>query len=142
MEVTSENLETAYFGLRFSSSPVLSSHAFFENAGGSFPCRQVVDRLHRFYTDRKVQPYAPYPGAEAGGAEMDEARTRLAEMMGVAREEVSFGPSTSANTYVLAQAVRQWLRSPMGIRRRNRWQSPRTRFSLVLESRFVLESPQ
>ena len=92
------------------SSPVLSSHAFFENAGGSFPCRQVVDRLHRFYTDRKVQPYAPYPGAEAGGAEMDEARTRLAEMMGVAREEVSFGPSTSANTYVLAQAVRQWLR--------------------------------
>ena len=92
------------------SSPVLSSHAFFENAGGSSPCQQVVDRLHRFYLDRKVQPYGPYPGAQAGGAEMDEARTRLAAMMGVAPEEVSFGPSTSANTYVLAQAVRQWLR--------------------------------
>lgn len=92
------------------ASPVLSTHAFFENAGGSYPCRQVVERLHRFYTDRKVQPYAPYPGAREGGAEMDEARTRLAAMMGVAREEVSFGPSTSANTYVLAQAVRQWLR--------------------------------
>ncbi len=92
------------------SSPVLSSHVFFENAGGSYPCQQVVDRLHRFYLDRKVQPYGPYPGAEAGGAEMDEARTRLAAMMGVPREEVSFGPSTSANTYVLAQAVRQWLR--------------------------------
>ncbi|PLL11374.1 nitrogen fixation protein NifS [Tabrizicola sp. TH137] len=91
------------------ASPVLSSHAFFENAGGSYPCAQVVDRLHRFYTDRKVQPYAPYPGAQAGGAEMDEARSRLAAMMGVAREEVSFGPSTSANTYVLAQAVRKWL---------------------------------
>jgi selenocysteine lyase/cysteine desulfurase len=91
------------------SSPVLSSHAFFENAGGSYPCRQVVDRLTRFYNDRKVQPYGPYPGAQAGGAEMDEARERLAAMMGVAREEVSFGPSTSANTYVLAQAVRKWL---------------------------------
>jgi selenocysteine lyase/cysteine desulfurase len=91
------------------ASPVLSTHAFFENAGGSFPCRQVVDRLHRFYTDRKVQPYAPYPGAQAGGAEMDDARTRLAALMGVKREEVSFGPSTSANTYVLAQAVRKWL---------------------------------
>lgn len=91
------------------ASPVLSTHAFFENAGGSYPCRQVVDRLHRFYIDRKVQPYAPYPGAQAGGEEMDEARTRLAAMMGVAREEVSFGPSTSANTYVLAQAVRKWL---------------------------------
>ncbi len=91
------------------SSPVLSSHAFFENAGGSYPCVQVVDRLTRFYRDRKVQPYGPYPGAQAGGAEMDEARERLAAMMGVAREEVSFGPSTSANTYVLAQAVRKWL---------------------------------
>jgi selenocysteine lyase/cysteine desulfurase len=91
-------------------SPVLSSHAFFENAGGSYPCRQVVDRLTRFYTDRKVQPYGPYPGAQAGGAEMDEARTRLSALMGVATKELSFGPSTSANTYVLAQAVRQWLR--------------------------------
>jgi len=91
------------------ASPVLSSHAFFENAGGSYPCRQVVERLTRFYTDRKVQPYGPYPGAQAGGAEMDEARQRLAAMMGVVAEEVSFGPSTSANTYVLAQAVRKWL---------------------------------
>ena len=92
------------------ASPVLSTHAFFENAGGSYPCAQVVDRLHRFYTDRKVQPYGPYPGAQAGGAEMDEARERLSAMMAVARDEVSFGPSTSANTYVLAQAVRVWLR--------------------------------
>jgi selenocysteine lyase/cysteine desulfurase len=96
------------------ASPVLSSHAFFENAGGSYPCRQVIDRLTRFYTDRKVQPYGPYPGAQAGGAEMDEARTRLAAMMGVADDEVSFGPSTSANTYVLAQAVRSWLKGTGG----------------------------
>ncbi len=87
-----------------------ASHAFFENAGGSYPCAQVVDRLHRFYTERKVQPYGPYPAAQAGGAEMDEARARLAAMMGVAGPQVSFGPSTSANTYVLAQAVRRWLR--------------------------------
>lgn len=92
------------------SSPLLASHAFFENAGGSYPCGQVVDRLHRFYTDRKVQPYGPYPGAQAGGDEMDEARSRLSAMMAVKPEQLSFGPSTSANTYVLAQAVRQWLR--------------------------------
>ncbi|MBN2630021.1 MAG: aminotransferase class V-fold PLP-dependent enzyme [Rhodobacteraceae bacterium] len=92
------------------ASPVLSTYAFFENAGGSFPCRQVVDRLTRFYTDRKVQPYAPYPASQLGGDEMDEARTRLAALLSVARAEVSFGPSTSANTYVLAQAVRVWLR--------------------------------
>ena len=91
------------------ASPVLGGPAFFENAGGSFPCKQVVDRLHRFYTDRKVQPGSPHEAGQLGQAEMDEARSRLAAMMGVSAPEVSFGPSTSANTYVLAQAVRGWL---------------------------------
>ena len=92
------------------SQNLLNGHAFFENAGGSYPCLPVVQRLNRFYTERKVQPYGPYPGAEAAGAEMDEARERLSALMGVREEELSFGPSTSANTYVLAQAVRLWLR--------------------------------
>lgn len=92
------------------SEPSLEGQAFFENAGGSYTCKQVLFRLDRFYRERKVQPYAPYPASQAGGAEMDEARTRLAEMMGVATEEVSFGPSTTANTFILANAVRQWLR--------------------------------
>jgi selenocysteine lyase/cysteine desulfurase len=89
------------------SAAGFAGQAHFENAGGSYPCRQVVDRLHRFYTDRKVQPYHPFAPSELGGAEMDEARTRLAALMGVAGDEVSFGPSTSTNTYVLAQAMRQ-----------------------------------
>lgn len=96
------------------TSPVLGGPAFFENAGGSFPCRQVVDRLHRFYVDRKVQPGSPHEAGQLGQAEMDEARSRLAAMMGVAGPEVSFGPSTSANTYVLAQAVRGWLKGTGG----------------------------
>lgn len=40
---------------------------------------------------------------------MDEARERLALMMGVDTDELSFGPSTTQNTYVLAQAFRQHL---------------------------------
>lgn len=84
--------------------------AFFENAGGSYTARAVVDRLHRFYTNRKVQPYAPYAAAQIAGAEMDEARARLAGLMNLAPDQVNFGPSTSANTYVLANAVRVWLR--------------------------------
>ena len=105
-------LDLTYVRAQFPAfaAPLLASHAFFENAGGSYPCRPVVERLARFYTERKVQPYGPYPGAQAGGAEMDEARERLAGLMGVLPEELSFGPSTSANTFVLAQAVRLWLR--------------------------------
>lgn len=92
------------------SEPSLQGQAFFENAGGSYTCRQVIDRLTRFYTQRKVQPYAPYEASRLAGAEMDEARSRLAALMGVATEELSFGPSTTQNTYVLAQAFRQFLK--------------------------------
>lgn len=92
----------------FAESP-LQGQAFFENAGGSYTCRQVIDRLTRFYHQRKVQPYAPYEASTLGGAEMDEARARLAALMGVETDELSFGPSTSQNTYVLAQAFRSWL---------------------------------
>ena len=92
------------------AEPSLTGQAFFENAGGSYPCRQVMDRLFRFYRERKVQPYGPYDASRLGGEEMDEARSRLAAMMGVATDEVSFGPSTTQNTYVLAQAFRQHLK--------------------------------
>lgn len=92
------------------AEPSLQGQAFFENAGGSYTCKPVIDRLTRYYHARKVQPYAPYPASQLAGAEMDEARARLAAMMGVEGDELSFGPSTSANTYVLAQAFRQYLK--------------------------------
>ena len=91
------------------SEPSLDGWAFFENAGGSYPCAPVVERLERFYRARKVQPYAPYPASEAGGAEMEEARVRLSAMLSVEEDELSFGPSTTQNVYVLANAFRQWL---------------------------------
>ncbi|MDE2791256.1 MAG: aminotransferase class V-fold PLP-dependent enzyme [Paracoccaceae bacterium] len=86
------------------SEPCLADKPFFENAGGSFPCGQVVDRLTRFYRQRKVQPYGPYAASAAGGEEMDEARLRLAGILGIETDEIGFGPSTTQNTYVLAQA--------------------------------------
>ncbi|WIY24186.1 aminotransferase class V-fold PLP-dependent enzyme [Parasedimentitalea psychrophila] len=91
------------------AEPSLQGQAFFENAGGSYTCQSVIDRLTRFYTQRKVQPYAPYEASILGGAEMDEARQRLAAMMGVESDELSFGPSTTQNTYVLSQAFRTFV---------------------------------
>ncbi|PCJ06673.1 MAG: nitrogen fixation protein NifS [Rhodobacteraceae bacterium] len=91
------------------AEPSLQGQAFFENAGGSYTCKPVIDRLMRFYTQRKVQPYAPYEASRLGGEEMDEARRRLAAMMGVEEDELSFGPSTTQNTYVLAQAFRKFV---------------------------------
>jgi len=91
------------------SEPALAEQSFFENAGGSFTCRQVIDRLFRFYNERKVQPYAPYEASRLAGEEMDEARRRLSAMMGVHEDEPSFGPSTTQNVYVLAKAFGEWM---------------------------------
>ena len=89
------------------SEPTLKDWGFFENAGGSYACRQVIDRLHRYYVANKIQPYGYSPATREAGELMDAARVRMAAMLNVAAAEVHFGPSTSQNTYVLAQAVRQ-----------------------------------
>ncbi|MDG1736988.1 MAG: aminotransferase class V-fold PLP-dependent enzyme [Paracoccaceae bacterium] len=91
------------------SEPSLQGQMFFENAGGSYTCKPVLDRLHRFYHERKVQPYGSFEASRLGGEEMDEARSRLAALMGIDTDELSFGPSTTQNTYVLANAFRQWM---------------------------------
>ena len=92
------------------SQPSLKGQAFFENAGGSYTCRPVIDRLTRFYTERKVQPYGTFEASRLGGEEMDEARRRMAAILGVETDELSFGPSTTQNTYVLAQAFGQMMK--------------------------------
>ncbi len=91
------------------ADPSLQGQAFFENAGGSYACGAVIDRLHRFYTQRKVQPYSDYAASRLGGEEMDEARRRMSAILGVDEDELSFGPSTTQNTYVLAQAFAQMM---------------------------------
>jgi len=88
------------------SEPSLQGWGFFENAGGSYTCQQVIDRLTHFYTKTKVQPYSPYPASQAAGEAMDESYVRMAEYLNVGEDEVHLGPSTSQNTYVLANALR------------------------------------
>ena len=84
----------------------LRQWAHFENAGGSYVCRQVIDRLTRFYTGTKVQPDHPFPLSLEATEAMELSHQRLAAWMGVGADEIHFGPSTSQNTYVLARAFR------------------------------------
>ena len=91
------------------AEPSLEGQAFFENAGGSYTCQQVLTRLDHFYRATKVQPYGLYPASIAAGEAMDLAYQRLAAVMGITADWVHFGPSTSANTYVLANSIGQML---------------------------------
>jgi len=92
------------------SEPSLEGFAHFENAGGSYACGQVIDSLHRYYTQTKVQPCYGFEPSHGAGEQMDRARERMARWLNVATDEVHFGPSTSQNTYVVAQALRQHLK--------------------------------
>lgn len=87
----------------------LVGQSFFENAGGSFMCQQVMNRFQRYFEQRKVQPYYAFSASVEAGAEMDLAVVRFARYLNVMPNEVLFGPSTSQNTYVLANAMRQRL---------------------------------
>lgn len=105
-------LDTSFVRAQFPafSEPSLRGRSFFENAGGSFMCRQVMWRFSRFFKERNVQPYGAFEASMLAGDEMDEARERLARMLGVTTDELSFGPSTTQNVYVLAQAFAEWMR--------------------------------
>ena len=92
------------------SDPRLAGWAHFENAGGSYVCRQVIDRLTNFYRRTKVQPDHGFPLSMEATAAMENSYERLADWTGVGADEIHFGPSTSQNTYVLARAFRSMWR--------------------------------
>jgi len=90
--------------------PTLSGFAHFENAGGSFACRQTIEWLERYYRQTKLQPYYAFAPSTLAGQQMDAALERMAAWLNVGADELHFGPSTSQNTYVVAQALRKFLK--------------------------------
>ncbi|MEM6638849.1 MAG: aminotransferase class V-fold PLP-dependent enzyme [Pseudomonadota bacterium] len=91
--------------------PALADQVFLENAGGSYACAPVIERLEQYYRKTKVQPYYPSAPSRDAGDAMDASYTRLAPWLGVTPDWLHFGPSTTQNAYVLAQAAHGFLTS-------------------------------
>ena len=68
--------------------PSLDGWAFFENAGGSYMCQQVIDRLLTYHTQTKVQPYYSYPASTEAGQRMDESYRRLSAYLNIEEDEL------------------------------------------------------
>lgn len=83
--------------------------AFFDNAGGTFPCRPVVDKLEHFYRNNKIQPYGDNAIAAAAGEQMDSGRKVISDLLGVAMDTITIGPSTTQNLNTLSTACREFL---------------------------------
>jgi cysteine desulfurase family protein (TIGR01976 family) len=90
--------------------PSLAGFAHFENAGGSYAAGQTIAWLDRYYRQTKVQPYYVFAASAKAGEQMDAAKERMAAWVNVGQDEMHFGPSTSQNTFVLAQAIRRHLK--------------------------------
>ena len=86
--------------------PETARWAMFENAGGSYvPC-QVSDRLHDFFRFTKVQPYGPFEASIKAGEAMEEGYAAMAGLLNCPADQLTLGPSTTMNFYILAQAFR------------------------------------
>ncbi len=88
------------------NDPVCKDWSFFENAGGSYVPRQVIDKLNEFMISTKVQPYAEYPMAKIAGKNMDLATELFSKMINANNKEIIIGGSTSINLYVLSNALK------------------------------------
>ena len=89
--------------------PSLQGWIHAQNAGGSYACRQVIDRLTTFYRTTKLQGGDHFPAGAAANEAMAQGWPGLARWLNVGEDEVHIGPSTSQNTVVLAGAFGQVL---------------------------------
>lgn len=92
-------------------NPETAQWAFFENAGGSYVPHQVIERLNYFFKYTKVQPYGLFAPSVAAGQAMEAAYRCVAELLNTDPDQLTFGPSTTLNFYVLAQAIRPDLKA-------------------------------
>ncbi|MDC0045335.1 aminotransferase class V-fold PLP-dependent enzyme, partial [Pelagibacteraceae bacterium] len=91
------------------SDPLSKDWSFFENAGGSYVPKNVIDKLSEFMTSTKVQPYAEYPMSKIAGDNMDKATDLFARMINAKNNEILIGGSTSINLYVLSNALKKYI---------------------------------
>ena len=108
MNISNTKLDLGFVRSQFPTfkDPLCKNWSFFENAGGSYVPKQVIDRLNHFMISTKVQPYAEYPMSKIAGDNMDEATELFAKMINANNKEIIIGGSTSINLYVLSNALK------------------------------------
>ncbi len=112
--MTLENikLDVEYVRSQFPAfkDPLSKYWYFFENAGGSYVPKNVIDKLTNFMISTKVQPYADYPMSKIAGNNMDKATKLFADMINANVNEILIGGSTSINLYVLSNALKKFIK--------------------------------
>ncbi len=98
-------LDIDFVRAQFSQLDDEPEFVFASNAGGSYVCNQVNDLMEHYNRHTRVQPYSRFRSSDEAGAAMDRAQQLWAEALNIDWSELTIGPSTSINTYVMAQAI-------------------------------------
>ena len=102
--LVSPPLDSAWVRAQF---PALRSDwAFFDNAGGSAPCRAAIDAVRAHMEALPFQLGASYPGSVRAGEAVDAGRADAARLFGAEADEIVFGASSTALVRLLARALR------------------------------------
>ena len=83
MALENIKLDIGYVRSQFPAfkDPLSKDWSFFENAGGSYVPKNVIEKLTQFMTSTKVQPYADYAMSKIAGENMDRATELFAIMI-------------------------------------------------------------
>lgn len=86
--------------------------AYFDNAGGSFTLKRVIERVAQYMQSTPVQLGGGYPlSLDAAGRQAEAVRQLAAFVNAEHSEEILFGASSTALTWQVARAMRPLLES-------------------------------
>jgi cysteine desulfurase family protein (TIGR01976 family) len=85
--------------------PLASGEVYFENAGGSYVPRQVIEAMEGYMRECQCQPGWTFASSRKARARLDRALNLMAEAINADRAEMMVGPSTTLNVYVLAHGL-------------------------------------
>ena len=111
MSVKNISLDIDFVKAQFPAfqDPLSSKWTFFENAGGSYVPKNVINHLNNFMTSTKVQPYADFDISKIAGENMDKSTNLFAQIINADKDEIIVSASTTLNMYVLSNAIKDIL---------------------------------
>jgi len=85
--------------------PLANGEVYFENAGGSYAARQVIEALEAYMRECQCQPGWGFASSRSANGRLERSQNLMAEAINADRDEIVVGPSTTLNVYVLAHAL-------------------------------------
>lgn len=79
--------------------------AFFDGPGGTQVPESVIDAVARYYRESNANHGGAFPTSERSDAIVDDAHAALADLVGVAADEITLGPNMTTITFHVSRSI-------------------------------------